>query len=106
MMTAQDTMSELPTIIHTDSGLIVGSCGAIRAFKGIPYAEPPVGDLRWRPPQPARPWSGIRDATSFGFDPPQAATARTRASGMNEDCLTLNIWAPETKANELRPVMV
>jgi para-nitrobenzyl esterase len=105
-MTTQDTTTESETIIRIDSGLVAGSGGTIRSFKGIPYGEPPVGDLRWRPPRPIKPWSGVRAATAFGADPPQAATARTRASGMSEDCLTLNIWAPAETPGELRPVMV
>lgn len=105
-MTTQDTIAESATVIRTESGVVAGSGGAIRSFKGIPYAAPPVGDLRWRPPQPVKPWPGVRPATAFAADPPQAVTSRTRAADMNEDCLTLNIWAPETKAGELRPVMV
>src|SRR4029077_10901599 len=68
--------------------------------------EPPVGDLRWQPPQPVNPWPGVRDPTAFGADPPTAAASRTRSAGMSEDCLTLNIWAPEAKPGEPRPVMV
>jgi para-nitrobenzyl esterase len=105
-MNIQDTSAESTIVVRTDGGLVAGSSGAIRSFKGIPYAAPPVGDLRWQPPQPVKPWSGVRAATAFGADPPQAATSRTRAASMSEDCLTLNIWASETGPGELRPVMV
>ena len=91
----QMEISGSATVIRTESGLVEGTGGTMRSFKGIPYAAPPVGDLRWRPPQPVKPWPGVRAATAFAADPPQAVTSRTRAASMNEDCLTLNIWAPE-----------
>lgn len=78
------------------------------SFKGIPYAAPPVGDLRWRPPQPAAKWSGVRDATAYGHDcmqlpfPSDAAPLGTTPA---EDCLVLNVWAPEHRAGRL-PVLV
>ncbi|HTY83793.1 MAG TPA: carboxylesterase family protein, partial [Silvibacterium sp.] len=59
-----------PLIVKTNKGKVRGAFtadGKVRAFKGIPYAAPPVGDLRWQPPQPAAKWSGVRDATQFGF---------------------------------------
>ncbi|MEG3152277.1 carboxylesterase family protein [Sphingomonas sp. ZT3P38] len=79
------------------------------AFKGIPYARPPVGDLRWRPPVPATGWKGTRDARAFGaacLQPPQSPTGLYSGgmTPMSEDCLTLNVWAP-TGARKL-PVMV
>ncbi|MBN1381845.1 MAG: carboxylesterase family protein [Deltaproteobacteria bacterium] len=76
-------------------------------FLGIPYAKPPVGDLRWRPPQPLDPWIGIREATAWGNQAPQAAYLRTYLDGrgtFSEDCLQLNITAPRS-AKKL-PVMV
>ncbi len=105
-MNIQDASTESATVVRTDSGLVSGSSGAIRTFMGLPYAAPPVSDLRWRPPQPVKPWTGIRTMTAFGTDPPQAATSRTRAAAMSEDCLTLNIWTPATKPGERLPVMV
>lgn len=78
------------------------------SFRGIPFAAPPVGTLRWRPPAPApaRPWHGVRDATRFGLPcaQPDLGWNGVKTTGSSEDCLTLNIWAP-SKAHGL-PVMV
>ena len=96
--------------VKTTGGLVQGTTiGAtgIRAFKGIPYAAPPVGDLRWQPPRPVVPWQGVRDATKFG-----AACLQGKIFGdisfdnISEDCLTLNIWTPARTAAERLPVMV
>jgi para-nitrobenzyl esterase len=93
-------------IVAVESGLLSGAGDDVVCFKGIPYAAPPVGNLRWRPPQPPLAWSGVRAAQDFGADPLQAATARTRAPGMDEDCLTLNIWTPAQRGSEKLPVML
>lgn len=80
----------------------------MNAFKGIPYAAPPVGDLRWRPPQPAASWSGIRDASQFGDSCPQPYLKNLSvdlALPGNEDCLKLNVFAPQKPGKDL-PVMV
>lgn len=76
------------------------------AFLGIPYAAPPVGPLRWRPPQPASAWKGVRDAFAFGPDFPQAPSPRHRAPRQDEDCLYLNVWTPEPDAGAKLPVLV
>ena len=93
-------------LVQTKSGLVSGSAGLIAAFKGIPYAAAPTGALRWRPPQPPAPWRGVRRATEFGADPPQAASSRTRAGRTDEDCLTLNVWTPAKDQNARLPVMI
>ncbi len=101
--------SQQPIIVDTRYGKVKGveSDGVI-SFKGIPFAAPPVGELRWRAPQPAQPWQGVRDASEFGFSPAQASWSREGGARImensSEDCLYLNIWRPKN-GTEL-PVMV
>ena len=76
------------------------------AFKGIPYAAPPVGPLRWRPPQPPTPWDGVRDALAFGAGCLSALENDPRPGPRDEDCLYLNVWTAAKQADEKRPVMV
>lgn len=90
-----------------ESGSAAGS--AVRTFKGIPFAAPPIGTLRWQPPQPGKPWEGIRKADSFGprcMQAPIYSDMVFRDAGPSEDCLYLNVWTPATKANAKLPVMV
>lgn len=87
-------------IVQAPAGALEGRMdGAIRVFKGIPFAAPPVGALRWRPPQPAARWQGVRSAQDFGaacIQPrPRVETIYTSDLGaLSEDCLTLNVWTP------------
>lgn len=103
--------------VRTDHGLIQGVPGkqpGVVAFKGIPFAAPPIGPLRWRAPQPAAAWTGVRDGGRYGkvcMQPPggnrvNAATDMPDSPGMSEDCLTLNVWTAASRAGEKRPVMV
>jgi para-nitrobenzyl esterase len=75
-------------------------------FLGIPYAAPPVGPLRWQAPQPAPPWSEVRDALDFGPDFPQPANPLFRAARQDEDCLYLNVWTPAIGHGTALPVLV
>jgi para-nitrobenzyl esterase len=97
--------------VKTTDGMLKGgksADGKISIFKGIPYAAPPVGDLRWKPPAPAPRWDGVRDATEFGAQCMQGAIFGdiTFPRAASEDCLNLNVWTPATTAAERLGVMV
>ncbi len=109
-------------VAQTEAGALRGaSVGSAIAFMGIPYARPPVGELRWEAPQPAVPWTGVRDATRpghactqdpAGLTPFISPMARAYGSSFSEpvesseDCLYLNVWTPEWPAQKTLPVMV
>lgn len=81
----------------------------VRSFKGIPFGAPPVGDARWKPPQPVKNWTGVRDAKQFGPRCMQRnvfGDMNFRANGMGEDCLSLNVWTPAKSGREKLPVLV
>lgn len=96
--------------IPLESGLITGSVvaqGDVRVYKGIPFAAPPVGELRWRPPQPPKPWEAVRACSEFGPWCPQPKPLMGRELGpLSEDCLYLNVWTPARKPDDKLPVMV
>ncbi|GAB2563520.1 carboxylesterase/lipase family protein [Nocardia heshunensis] len=97
-----------PDVVTVDSGALHGVVAPdYRLFNGIPYAAPPVGDLRWRPPQPVAPWPGVREARDAGPTCPQT-TGLGGPRSTNEDCLSLNVWTPLTLPADGRalPVMV
>ena len=97
--------------VKTTNGTVEGTTeqSGIRAYRGIPFAAPPVGDLRWRAPQPVKNWEGVRSATEFGPRCVQASLfsdMNFRSNGMSEDCLYLNVWTPAKSATERLPVLV
>jgi para-nitrobenzyl esterase len=104
--------AEAPPTVQIDSGRLTGirdGATGLDEFKGIPYAAPPVGTLRWRPPQPAAAWSGVRKADRFGprcMQRPLFGDMVFRSNGMSEDCLYLNVWRPAGAENRQLPVLV
>jgi para-nitrobenzyl esterase len=127
----------IPAQVRIDTGLLLGTVGSgqpsVRVFKGIPFAAPPLGENRWRAPQPAAKWDGVRKADAFGAPcaaggsggrgggraaapggaaavptPPAAAApqAPPREPARSEDCLYANVWTSASGPNEKRPVMV
>jgi para-nitrobenzyl esterase len=99
-----------PMLVTTDAGLVRGVINEdVLSFKGVPLAQPPVGDLRWRPPQPVKHWSGVRAASAYGPDcaqEPFPGDAAPLGVPPKEDCLYLNVWAPATRSAAKLPVMI
>ncbi len=110
MLTAPLAMFAAGPQVKTESGVVEGKeSGAVHAFLGIPFAAPPVGDLRWKPPVPAAKWTGVRKATEFGAYCLQGdvyGDMNFRGVKGSEDCLFLNVWAPAKPAAAKLPVMV
>jgi len=123
--------AEIPEQVRIETGLIAGTVSTgqpnVRIFKGIPFAAPPLGDNRWRAPQPAAKWDGVRKADAFGAPciagapapgrgggrgaapgaaPGPAAAAPPREPARSEDCLYANVWTSANNASDRRPVMV
>jgi len=98
--------------VRTDKGAVEGAAsadGKVRIFKGVPYAAPPVGALRWKAPAPAPRWTKVREATEFGARCMQGRIYDDmifRDNGPSEDCLYLNVWTPATSSKAGLPVMV
>lgn len=107
-----ENQNAFPVQITISNGIIEGEFDIktnIQSFKGIPFAQPPVGDLRWKAPQPVTSWNGVKQTKKFG---PRSIQSNVfgdmgfRSDGMNEDCLYLNVWSPAKSTNEKLPVLV
>ena len=95
--------ADQPAPVSTECGLVQGvSEHHLTVYRGVPFAAPPVGDLRWRAPQAHERWEGVRPATAFGRDPFQG----NGGAQVGEDCLYLNVWTPAKRATERFPVLV
>jgi para-nitrobenzyl esterase len=103
-------VAQTPAPVKAEGGLIQGTVEeGLNVYRGIPFAAPPLGDLRWRPPQPVAKWDGVKQAAKFG---PRCIQGMGNPSGANsgpgtsEDCLYLNVWTPAKSAHDRVPVMV
>jgi para-nitrobenzyl esterase len=126
--TAANASAAIPEQVRIETGLIAGTVSSgqpsVRVFKGIPFAAPPLGENRWRAPQPVAKWEGVRKADAFGAPciagaptaprgggrggatPGAAAPTPPREPARSEDCLYANVWTSASNANDRRPVMV
>jgi para-nitrobenzyl esterase len=110
---AQSAVSSPPVSnrVRTINGTVEGvfEKSGVISFKGIPFAAPPLGDLRWKAPQPAHNWKGVRKADKFGnraMQPPIFSDMMFRSDSISEDCLFLNVWAPSKRTDKAFPVLV
>ena len=93
-----------PGLVRVEGGWIQGEVlEDMTVYKGVPFAAPPVGDLRWKAPQPVIPWEGVRQAKDYAACPMQSGN---NPYGYSEDCLYLNIWTPAKSPKDKLPVMV
>ncbi|MGC2694467.1 MAG: carboxylesterase/lipase family protein [Candidatus Angelobacter sp.] len=108
-------MAAIADPVRVEQGLLAGASGTssdVRVYRGIPYAAPPVGELRWKAPQAVAPWQGVRQATEFSNAcwqtqyPAAAAIYQAQLPPLSEDCLYLNIWTPAKTVKDRLPVMV
>ena len=97
--------------LKIETGIVesVTERSGVNSFKGIPFAQPPIGELRWKEPQPVNSWTGVRKCDAFGYNPMQKnvfGDMKFRSQGMSEDCLYLNVWVPAKPSKTKLPVLV
>src|SRR5581483_7194376 len=103
IVTAGICAAQAPAPVKVEDGLLQGTSeGGLRVYRGVPFAAPPVGGLRWRAPQPAAKWAGVKPADQFG---PRCYQGGRAAPGVetSEDCLYLNVWSPAKSARDRVP---
>jgi para-nitrobenzyl esterase len=105
LLCAGPLSAQIPVTLDTAQGQLRGEAvtDQLRVFRGIPFAAAPVGENRWRAPQPVEPWTGVRDATAFS---PRCMQRGGDAATMSEDCLYLNVWSAAPSAEAMQPVIV
>lgn len=104
LCSAGSAVAQQPAPVQVEGGLVQGTAEyGLTVYRGIPFAAPPVADLRWRAPQPASHWEGVRAATKFA---PGCMQGGNPPSGKSEDCLYLNVWTPAKSAGDRIPVLV
>jgi para-nitrobenzyl esterase len=115
LATAPQSRATIHDPVRVGQGQLSGATGKspdVRVYRGVPFAAPPVGDLRWKPPQPVAQWTGVRAAAEFGHScwqtpyPPAFSIYQTDLPPMSEDCLYLNVWTSAKSAADRLPVMV
>ena len=108
--TQQKKATEVGLQVKTQYGVLKGfEQGGVKKFLGVPFAQAPVGELRWKAPQPVQPWEGVREAKQFSDDPMQPdifGDMAFRGTGRSEDCLYLNIWTTAKTTADAQPVLI
>ena len=106
------TLNAFPVQVQIENGIIEGNYDThtgMQTYFGVPFAKPPVGELRWKAPQPLDPWTGVKETKAFGPRPMQTMVfgdMKSRSAGVSEDCLYLNVWTPANRNTKDLPVLV